>query len=535
MFLTFFRKTIRKSFYISVIFFVLFSTLLTPTPALAQTANHLVISEIQTKGASADDEFIEIYNPTSSPINLSTLPLKLHIINSSGTDQNRALTFVNTTIPAYGFFLIGPSIGYTGTTSLDATYSSSGTKLVDNGAVYISTSTAIDKTGLLDLVGFGSASTINREGTAVSNPAASTSIERKATSTSTVQTMNGSESSWGNSEDSGDNNSDFLSRSTPEPQNSSSAIESVPPIISNGSFETSSQGYPTNWQKRSSITNDSSNSYSGNNALKVFGPANLTYTFQHVTLQPNTKYTLSAWIKTQNVIGKGISLRFAQLKPTTQVFDTGYWVNGTSDWKQIKIIFVTPSNYQSGRVDIIWEMQSGDVGWIDDIDIEATPNATLTLSPANALIENASFESTYINNNILYPSRWWQRANAYLDSTITFAGSNSLKLVQPNNGLGVTYSFQGVILEPNTTYNISAWVKTQNVTGKGVYLRYAQLYPSTKIFATNSIRGTSDWQKINTTFATPINYQAGRLDIIWDFQNGDVGWIDDISFTKVMQ
>jgi hypothetical protein len=200
----------------------------TPTPDLTNMANHIVISEVQIIGASADDEFVEIYNPTSLSIDLSILPLKLHFISGTGVDANRSLTFINSTIPAHGFFLIGPSAGYTGLTSLDATYSSSGTKLVNDGAVYISSSSAIDKTGLIDLVGFGTVSSSNREGSALTNPSANTSVERKAQSTSDATSMSsGADVLKGNGYDSNNNSTDFILRTVSQPQNSNSPTESL--------------------------------------------------------------------------------------------------------------------------------------------------------------------------------------------------------------------------------------------------------------------------------------------------------------------
>ncbi|TSC92970.1 MAG: hypothetical protein CEN89_335 [Candidatus Berkelbacteria bacterium Licking1014_7] len=121
----------------------------------AQAANTIVINEIRIAGSSADDEFIELYNPTASPIDLSALPLKIHIVSSTGNDENRTLTFINTTISANGFFLIGPSSGYNGTVNLDATYSaSSGNMLVNNGSAYISTSISAN-TDIIDQINWG--------------------------------------------------------------------------------------------------------------------------------------------------------------------------------------------------------------------------------------------------------------------------------------------------------------------------------------------------------------------------------------------
>ncbi len=68
--------------------------------------DNLIISEILVGGEKTDEEFIEIYNPTANSINLETLPLKLHTINSGGTDTNKNLTFNNNIIPANGYFVI---------------------------------------------------------------------------------------------------------------------------------------------------------------------------------------------------------------------------------------------------------------------------------------------------------------------------------------------------------------------------------------------------------------------------------------------
>lgn len=202
----------------------------TPTPTPTGIANHIVISEVQNAGAKiTTDEFVEIYNPTSSSINLSTLPLKLHIINSAGTDDNKTLAFINSTIPAHGFFLIGSATDYTGSANLDATYiTASGNTLVSNGAVYISTSVSEDKTGLIDLVGFGTASSLDRETTALSNPAANTSVERKAYSTSTSSSMSGADATKGNGFDTNNNSTDFVTRTTPQPQNSTTGGTEIP-------------------------------------------------------------------------------------------------------------------------------------------------------------------------------------------------------------------------------------------------------------------------------------------------------------------
>ena len=62
-------------------------------------------------GSTADEEFVELFNPTSADIDLAALPLKLHIINSTGaTDTNKTLHFTQSIIKAHGYFLIASSV-----------------------------------------------------------------------------------------------------------------------------------------------------------------------------------------------------------------------------------------------------------------------------------------------------------------------------------------------------------------------------------------------------------------------------------------
>ena len=98
----------------------------------------LSISRVEI-GKNEKDEFLEIYNSTEKDINLKELPLKLHIISSSGKDVSKTLNFLDETIGAHKYFLIATS-AYTGDEKISASYSSGGNTLVKNGVVYISTS-----------------------------------------------------------------------------------------------------------------------------------------------------------------------------------------------------------------------------------------------------------------------------------------------------------------------------------------------------------------------------------------------------------
>lgn len=182
-----------------------------PAKLLAAGTNHIVISEIQTGSVSdASQEFIELYNPTSSAVMFENWIMEY--ASSAGTTWTKKATFSGT-IPAYGFYLLAAS-GY-----LASDGSMTSGLATTAGHVRIKNSAGV----VVDLVGWGSAT--HAEGSPVSAPIAGGSIER---------TPGRLSSQAGNGEDSDNNSNDFVAREVAEPQRISSPIENpalVPPEI----------------------------------------------------------------------------------------------------------------------------------------------------------------------------------------------------------------------------------------------------------------------------------------------------------------
>ncbi|HEV2880956.1 MAG TPA: carboxypeptidase regulatory-like domain-containing protein [Pyrinomonadaceae bacterium] len=108
-----------------------FTGFLTPPPAAAATQGRLIISEFRLRGAtSADDEFIELYNNSDSPLTITTTDGSEGWAVTGGDGNVRFIIPVNQTIPARGHYLATNSRGYSlnnygGTSAAvgDATYS----------------------------------------------------------------------------------------------------------------------------------------------------------------------------------------------------------------------------------------------------------------------------------------------------------------------------------------------------------------------------------------------------------------------------
>jgi len=175
------------------------------TSALAQplTSTTVLISEVQTAGATdTDQEFIELYNTSIAPFSLDGYKLVYRTATGSSGDLT-VYTFAATqTIPASGHFLLvrlGKNVG----TSPDATFAQA--LSASGGGLAISTTGVI-----VDSVGWGNATNIFVEGTAVSAPPAGQSIERKPGGAA------------GNGQDTDNNANDFQVLTTPTPQNTAS-------------------------------------------------------------------------------------------------------------------------------------------------------------------------------------------------------------------------------------------------------------------------------------------------------------------------
>lgn len=202
---------------------------------------HIMISQIQTDGYNStlqsEKEFIELYNPTNSAINLYHWKVKRI---GPYRSENRVITAIfdpsnlcaecgvenSYIIPPHGYFLIGT--GLQDEIALDFAYLPFTVTdipvLTDDAAyaVYDPTDT------LVDLVGMGNA--LDSETTTTQNPPAGQSVIRKASQGSTAESLSpgGIEAAAGNGYDTNNNSNDFVLLTSPILRNSKSP--QAPPI-----------------------------------------------------------------------------------------------------------------------------------------------------------------------------------------------------------------------------------------------------------------------------------------------------------------
>ncbi|MBI3746833.1 MAG: lamin tail domain-containing protein [Chloroflexi bacterium] len=170
-----------------------------PAAAVGWPPSTLVLSELQTGGASASDEFAEIGNAGAASVDLAGL--EVVYVTSTGGTVTRKATWTSTKILGPGQHLLIANTSGVYAAIADATYS--GGFAATGGAVVLRTVGGAP----IDAIGWGDATTAFVEGTPAAAPPASQSVERRPGGLA------------GNTIDTNSNAADWFAQAVPNPQN----------------------------------------------------------------------------------------------------------------------------------------------------------------------------------------------------------------------------------------------------------------------------------------------------------------------------
>ncbi|HEX2569635.1 MAG TPA: Ig-like domain-containing protein [Polyangia bacterium] len=175
------------------------------TVTVSSTACHVTVNEVQVAGATASDEFVEIYNGCATSIDLSGGRLvyrsAANTNPASGSDSTTLFTFAAGTSIASGSFRLYVGMGYTGSGVPDGAPFGTNTGALAGAAGAVALRNASGT--IVDSVAYGTVSAGHAflEGTSAPTPPARSSI---------VRTPNG--------RDTNNNAADFTVTSTPTPR-----------------------------------------------------------------------------------------------------------------------------------------------------------------------------------------------------------------------------------------------------------------------------------------------------------------------------
>ena len=170
-----------------------------PAAAVAWPPSTLLVSELQTGGASASDEFVEIANMGGADADLAGL--EVVYVTSTGGTVTRKATWAASTILAPGRRLLIANTSGVYASIADATYS--GGFAATGGSIVL----RVVGGAPVDAIGWGDATNAFVEGSPAAAPAAGQSTERRPGGPA------------GNTTDTNDNAADWFAQATPNPQN----------------------------------------------------------------------------------------------------------------------------------------------------------------------------------------------------------------------------------------------------------------------------------------------------------------------------
>ncbi len=132
---------------------------------------------------------------------------------------------------------------------------------------------------------------------------------------------------------------------------------------------------------------------------------------------------------------------------------------------------------------------------------------------------------------------WTANGTAARDTTHAHSGTYAMKLVHTAPGTG-SGGGSSIAVNNNTkisldqgTYEYGVWVRTEDVTGQGVYLDVLFYDAAGAIVGTDnkafSATGTTDWAYLSLTLTTPPSAVSAWLFI--GVQDGGTAWIDHVT------
>ncbi len=354
------------------------STAISTKTASSPVADHLVISEIQV-APGPTNQFLEIYNPTSADVSLDGW--KIVRRSAAGGTVTTLITFVSSHIvKSKRFFLMG-SLGYTGSVSADATGADDYSTTTDSSLQMINSAGTV-----IDAVGMGTiteaAAGVYETQTTV-RPASGQSIERKSKLSSTASSMqSGSDAASGNSLDTNNNNSDFVTRTTPEPQNSSSVPEPRTDIVAPAAI--------------SDLTAQPSSSEEGTVTLKWTAPGD-----------NGTLGTVSSYVLKVSTIGviKSVNFDLSSAAVTHNVAWSNLVAGGNEESRSVTglspgaTVYFALKAYDSSSNLSIWN-SSSDVAAVNTeafgltLDLPPAPVSSLTTKSSNTAVNLSWSAST---------------------------------------------------------------------------------------------------------------------------------------------
>ena len=291
------------------------------------------------------------------------------------------------------------------------------------------------------------------------------------------------------------------------------------------------------WQKNNrTVSFDPAVKVSEPGSLKLSGPGSVS---RKIRLEPDTDYEFSVYIKAENVSGgknRGVLLRLTDGNRFFGV--SGDPKNmprqGSFDWEKCTRV-LSSSLFSGEEITVMPALTCDGTAWFDDLTIvrkgkSVKPAAKPAARPKSAAAPATAPEDADFTFRAGLTG-WAGNRGASFDPAEKVSGDGSLKLS------GNTSVSRKIRLEPGADYEISVYIKAENISGgkfKGVLLR---LTDGNKYFAVTGDpknlprQGSFDWEKCTRVLPGTF-FKSNEVTVMPALTCDGTAWFDDLVIVK---
>ena len=164
-----------------------------------------------------------------------------------------------------------------------------------------------------------------------------------------------------------------------------------------------------------------------------------------------------------------------------------------------------------------------------------SPNLQAYL-PNENLVVNPGFEQSLLNSGFDWRHEPADHIAVGIDNNVAHSGTRSLSLSYDGHPAYDAGWKQFIPVQPNTDYEFSAWIKSENVTSSsGPRIAIVDAYSGTNLLLTDDVLDTHPWQEIRSTLRVPAETELLAVKIIRvpaDTRIRGRVWVDDLRLVK---
>lgn len=249
----------------------------------------------------------------------------------------------------------------------------------------------------------------------------------------------------------------------------------------------------------------------------------------NTTVEPNTYYLISGYIKTSNVsatYGRGACLNVLVPSSTPGIMDNLFSnsIAGTQDWTPVYMRWYSESNT---NLKLQLSLSSSGTAWFDDIKLEKDYNLGFEL-PKQTSPNRASRWTFYSSN---------KDSDTFsihtLDNQQPHSGVHSATIMS-SQAANYSYLSNEIDVLPNTDYRFSAWVKTKSVISGAGGANLAVISGTGLSVSSSVVDTNNEWTQIYVDFNSGSNTTAKiycRLGDASNYARGIVSF-DDVTIEQ---